>query len=509
MHAAPEALQQHVVDARLRGPLDAGSHRVDNRVRVGGGGVDHMNILGQSLLCVWLERAWDGLAAAIDHPTHSVPPRTTRTMKITVGLTLRHSSNGLRQVSQSRNRQNDCEPNRASRAPNVRTGRPARHQRAAARRRAALRRRAGERHRQWRLLHPEHRPAGSHRGTVSGADHTMHGLVIAEEDGFYAAAGTNITCDRTTFERLTNDWNNRYRGLVKGSWGFMQCVAQYGWSQMHRCTGGNAARTATRTFNFYAVPGVRYRVCGFSFYNEYFGQSATVRLRNSESRETLIEWQSASYWTRGLDPNRGAFQPGGQNNMGSMMNMGGTMMGNMGFNMGFMQSPPPPPPGGSSDIFHLGDVYLAASVDCSGAPSSTCASLNREECTMVANTCGECLECFEPVYSNVTGPSNLPCVALAPEAPIAAPTLTSSEGTANAIGGPGANATTLRIAWEKPDCNPVVKYRIYLRILGEGSLVVWEGHPGGGFSTNDALRIAHAEVSVSVRLISKARSTLA
>ena len=80
-------------------------------------------------------------------------------------------------------------------------------------------------------------------GTVSGADHTMHGLVIAEEDGFYAAAGTNITCDRTTFERLTNDWNNRYRGLVKGSWGFMQCVARYGWSQMHRCTGGNAART--------------------------------------------------------------------------------------------------------------------------------------------------------------------------------------------------------------------------------------------------------------------------
>ncbi len=55
-------------------------------------------------------------------------------------------------------------------------------------------------------------------GTVSGADHTMHGLVIAEEDGFYAAAGTNITCDRTTFERLTNEWNSRHRGRVKG-WG--------------------------------------------------------------------------------------------------------------------------------------------------------------------------------------------------------------------------------------------------------------------------------------------------
>ena len=130
---------------------------------------------------------------------------------------------------------------------------------------------------------------------------------------------------------------------------------------------------------------------------------------------------------------------------------------------------------------------------------------------------------------------------------LASPTL-QLEGSQNYVGGPGVSASTIRMKWSKPDCEPVTKFRIRLKEDGGEWLVrrkrgspssllpcpppslscrpftplsslsppmhashsrlpftppihashshlpftpqdVYEGHPGGGFSRDDEIKV--------------------
>ena len=461
--------------------------------------------------------------------------------------------------------------------------------------------------------------------TIDGADDKVHAIVVTDESRYRAITGTNLTCDSLTFQRLINDWNGRFSGVIVASWGFMECVVEQGLEGIQfcansfdqdeeleqqqqfdiyvapeaSCCSSNAralarpilrssgpATTATHTtdlnaFAFIALGWqVDYRVCGFSFYNEFFGESASVTITHGDSGETLGQWDSSDHWTSRLNPLGGVFsQMMSSSSMSMSMSMGSMSMsmsmGSMSMSMSSSSSymsysspsptpmyyrrlqeeaptptnrrskqdrsfahrkaalaakeaseakrlrrrlagEPPAPP--SADIFEVGSIYIVP-VDCSAVDHdvgdvSYCSTLNRHACKTVANTCGPCFECFNPIYGNVSGPSNQPCEAVAGEARIAAPLL-QAHGDPNQIGVAGASATTVRIKWEKPDCDPVVRYRIVLREAGGDQMVVYEGHPGGGFSTDDELIVTntppanpsstanYTSIAVSVDLLSQ------
>ena len=99
--------------------------------------------------------------------------------------------------------------------------------------------------------------------------------------------------------------------------------------------------------------------------------------------------------------------------------------------------------------------------------------------------------------SNTTADANLTaseerathCAPLAVGQPLLAPILQET-GDANSVGEAGVTGTTVRLRWMQPDCDPVALYRIRLREAGGGWLIAYEGHPGGGISLQDKLRIA-------------------
>lgn len=330
--------------------------------------------------------------------------------------------------------------------------------------------------------------------TLTNLECSQHAVVVvATNQSNSSSDGINMvnlsplfTCE-TAMSEISRLKDASSTGALVFSWGRWDQTS----STAAECNvvGGASDGSSTQRSHMYLRTDTRYAVCGVSFYNDHFGSSGLVSFTERSSARSVLSFVST---TNGSST--AASRPVSQ----CAISTGG----------------------GQACSFHIGEIAFEAA-NCSTtqydvAPGlSFCASLNRSECSLVPHTCGPCLECHVSSSADASAEQgsggdadeqgsgasaanaastptwsafgNSPC-ALAQAQPLPAPTLLT-EGDKNAIGPAGAAPTSLRLQWLKPDCAAVQRFAIRLK-EGSGSWVsVYEGHPGGGFSQTDQLRL--------------------
>ena len=328
-----------------------------------------------------------------------------------------------------------------------------------------------------------------------------HAWIIVNLDAFLAEFAKNFSSCNNTMDWQDLQWSSTAVTYSQGCW---KTQLSYGASSYRRLEAMGMDDPSCRTPTDEAIflqQGHTYAVCGISYWNNFFGQMGAVSIRVSESSEALVAFDSAA----ALNDNPTGVAPPACIDRGER-----------------------------SCIFELAKICVeCATVDCAAASESFCASLNRQPCRVMPNTCGACDECFlveSDLYAgggvehasgtetgsggflsddsmgsgsgasesmssggdSVTG-GNSACIAVS-EGSVLPPPVLATSGAANPIGPSGATGTTIRIQWRKPDCDSVRRFAVRLRERRTDGLagpwvVAYQGHPGGGFSRSESLSV--------------------